>query len=416
MSLYRTEALKSRQSKFYGELLITRPLSLSVLTLGSCAAVIALVCFLLMGKYTQKQRVAGVIVPDKGLVKVFAAQTGTVVSLQAKEGEHVTRGQLLYSLRTERINGDGLNTQVAIHDGLAAQQNSLVEEGHRQLTLNEETVASIRGKLAGYHRELEQFADALALVDQQIDLSDDNVTRYETAAAAKLVSEIQLQDKRAESLRLRSSRISLTRERAALERQIDLAAQELATAELQGKNQLALIDRNEKVLQQNMLEADSRSEIRVTAPVSGTVTAILVKPGQTVAGGPLLSILPEGSVLQAELYAPSSAVSFIRNGNGVLLRFLAFPYQKFGQQHAQVVDVSRAAVSVDELRASAPTGTASSAQVYRVTVALPKQTIRAYGKEEPIQPGMEIEADLLLDTRHLYEWLLEPLYSIAGKA
>jgi membrane fusion protein len=29
---------------------------------------------------------------------------------------------------------------------------------------------------------------------------------------------------------------------------------------------------------------------------------------------------------------------------------------------------------------------------------------------------MAVEADVLLDTRRLYEWVLEPLYSLRGKA
>jgi membrane fusion protein len=28
---------------------------------------------------------------------------------------------------------------------------------------------------------------------------------------------------------------------------------------------------------------------------------------------------------------------------------------------------------------------------------------------------MEVEADVLLETRRLYEWVFEPLYALAGK-
>ena len=28
---------------------------------------------------------------------------------------------------------------------------------------------------------------------------------------------------------------------------------------------------------------------------------------------------------------------------------------------------------------------------------------------------MAVEADVLLETRHVYEWMLEPLYSLRGK-
>jgi membrane fusion protein len=53
--------------------------------------------------------------------------------------------------------------------------------------------------------------------------------------------------------------------------------------------------------------------------------------------------------------------------------------------------------------------------VYRIKVALEGQAIRAYGQLEPLQPGMQVEADILLDRRRLIEWIFEPLLSLAGR-
>jgi len=52
---------------------------------------------------------------------------------------------------------------------------------------------------------------------------------------------------------------------------------------------------------------------------------------------------------------------------------------------------------------------------YRITVELMRQTVTAYGEQVPLQPGMQLEADVTLETRRLYEWVLEPLYTITGK-
>lgn len=38
-----------------------------------------------------------------------------------------------------------------------------------------------------------------------------------------------------------------------------------------------------------------------------------------------------------------------------------------------------------------------------------------YGERKPLQSGMVLEADILHDRRQLYEWVLEPLYSVAGR-
>jgi membrane fusion protein len=53
--------------------------------------------------------------------------------------------------------------------------------------------------------------------------------------------------------------------------------------------------------------------------------------------------------------------------------------------------------------------------MYRVTVDLAAQAIPVYGKPQPLQAGMQLDADLLQDTRPLYEWVLDPLYSLTGK-
>ncbi|EMK7037887.1 secretion protein HlyD, partial [Salmonella enterica subsp. enterica] len=52
---------------------------------------------------------------------------------------------------------------------------------------------------------------------------------------------------------------------------------------------------------------------------------------------------------------------------------------------------------------------------YRVIVEPENTFILAYGKQEPLRPGMTLEGDVSLDTRHLWEWLTEPLWSLKGK-
>ena len=53
--------------------------------------------------------------------------------------------------------------------------------------------------------------------------------------------------------------------------------------------------------------------------------------------------------------------------------------------------------------------------LYRIKVELATQAIAAYGIDEPLQPGMQVEADIQLDRRRLVEWVFEPLLSLAGR-
>ena len=118
-------------------------------------------------------------------------------------------------------------------------------------------------------------------------------------------------------------------------------------------------------------------------------------------------------MLEAQLLVPSRAIGFIEPGNTVLLRYQAYPYQKFGHHIGRVTRVSRSAVNPGESNALAGSGQATE-PYYRVLVALDAQTVMAYGKPESLRPGMALEADILSERRRLYEWLLEPLYSLRG--
>jgi membrane fusion protein len=144
------------------------------------------------------------------------------------------------------------------------------------------------------------------------------------------------------------------------------------------------------------------------------VASVLVERGQSVTqGAVLLTILPAESKLEAHLFAPSRSVGFVRAGQPVLLRYPAFPSQKFGSQRAHVAAISRSALPPGELGYSPADGSRES--VYRIRATLDSQQVVAYGKPESLQAGMLVEADILLDRRRLIEWIFDPLLSLAGR-
>ena len=122
-------------------------------------------------------------------------------------------------------------------------------------------------------------------------------------------------------------------------------------------------------------------------------------------------MLPKDARLEAELLVPSRAIGFIEPGDTVLLRYQAYPYQKFGHQSGTVKRISRSALNQTELQTLLGSA-AQTEPLYRVTVSLAKQAIIAYGQTEPLRPRMALEADVLGERRRLIEWVFEPLYSL----
>ncbi len=156
---------------------------------------------------------------------------------------------------------------------------------------------------------------------------------------------------------------------------------------------------------------EANGELLLRAPVAGLVASRLVEVGQAVQiGQPILSLLPDGSMLRAQLRVPSAAIGFIKPGDRVLLRYQAYPYQKFGSHEGTVIRISRSAIAETYTEHGSP-----NEPMYRVLVSLNQQSVLAYGSHEPLRPGMRLEADIMGERRRLYEWILEPLYSVTGK-
>jgi membrane fusion protein len=166
-------------------------------------------------------------------------------------------------------------------------------------------------------------------------------------------------------------------------------------------------------LARQQAELEGREGYLLTAPVSGTITALNFHIGRAVdARTPLLAIMPEGSVLEAELFVPSRAIGFIDEGQEVRLLFDAFPYQRFGSFPAEIKAVSGAVMTPDE--SGAPF--ALNEATYRVLARLDEQSLLIADSSVALQSGMKLTANIVLERRSFMDWLLEPLRAVARRS
>jgi membrane fusion protein len=118
---------------------------------------------------------------------------------------------------------------------------------------------------------------------------------------------------------------------------------------------------------------------------------------------PQMSIVPEGDTMQAQLLVPARAIGFVKPGQHVRLSYDAFPYQQFGFADATVETISHTLLKPGEL--SGPVS--SDEPVFRVTATLARQTIRALGADVVLQTDTPLQADILLDRRSLFRWVVK---------
>lgn len=412
-NLFRPEVIRHAERQGYGRILLIRPLSFAFLTAAAAGLVAVVLAFLALGEYSRKAPVSGVLVPAAGAIRIVAPQAGTLVA-RVPEGALVAEGEAIARIGDGRRLADG--------EGFAARMDGLADarrlEGLRQRNALEAAARrereAITGRIARLAEERDEALRESARLTERAAFIDRRVARATELEAKGFLPPAQRQAVEEERLEHRVREAQARRSLIALVRESEAAQSALGEAGERHRAQLAALDAQLAALAQESLERGLAREASVTAPAAGVVSAVVAEAGHAVAAGAtILTLLPEGSPLEAHLHAPSRSVGFVRPGQEVRLRYPAFPYQKFGSQRGRVTAVSRSAVPPAELGYGPAEGPREP--LYRIRVALDEQSVRAYGKPEPLQAGMRVEADVLLDRRRLLEWVFEPLASLAGR-
>lgn len=412
--LFRVEAVEHQQTRWLGSILLMRPISFAGWTALAVTSACMIVALLFWGTYTKKARVSGFLQPDRGIVKVHAREVGTVLEKHVQEGQFVQRGEVLFVLSAERASSQEPEVLASIGRQLETRKASLQNERDQQQRLVRQQEIALNTRIAGIRNETTQLESEMAIQQSRLASLEKQVANYQRLHEQKFLSTLSLQQKQDELLDQQARQQNLARGRLALARDMASVQSELRELPLRAETQTATVERAIAAADQEITEHEARRQIVVRAPQSGVATAMQTNVGQMVpAQFPLLSIVPGDSTLVAHLFAPSSAIGFIEPGHNVLLRYQAFPYQKFGQHAGRVLSISRTALAPNELPFSLPTG---AEPLYRIEVSLATQAIRTYGQLQPLQAGMQLEADVVLDTRRLIEWVFEPLYSLTGRA
>ncbi len=413
-SLFRRESEQARTTRWLGKVVLIRPVSFTVMTASALAFALLLAAFFVFGEYTRKARVTGMLVPVEGVAKVIAQQSGVVEVVHVKEGAHVRKDEPIVVL------GDGRNARgqgelgVAVLSHLEERRRALLEQRRYAIAASDAEQASYARRRAGIANEVTQVDVEIATQRARLGLAHQGVDRANRLEGIGFLSSAALDHERDVALDQQSRIEQLDRARSSLLRDAAALEFESAGAESRARAQVAAIDMQRAALDQERIERDSQFHAAIVAPAAGTVATVLVERGQMViAGAPLVAIVPANATLEAQLYAPSRSIGFVHEGTEVLLRYLAYPHQKFGMHHATVVAVSRNPMLPGELGFTPVDGTREP--VYRIKATLDAQAIRAYDHLERLQPGMQIEADILLDRRRLIEWIFEPLLGLAGR-
>lgn len=406
--LFRKEVFEAKRVGWLGPISIVQPIKLWVLAASAAAISLVVVLLLAFGTYTRRSHVGGQLVPVNGLALVVTPSTGFISKINVQEGERVEAGELLAVVTVPRATTADGDTAAALAARLGRRAASLEDAQDarkRQLKAQHE---GLSGQLANARVELEQINAEILTRREQIRIAQETLERLQLLEEDRYISILQIKQQESAVLEQKGEMQSLQRQAISTRRLIDQISQALKELPTEGQTAYANFQQDVALLEQERVETVARSELAIFAPSSGIISAQQIKPGQAVQSGQsIMSVLPGDGELEAELLIPSRAIGFIEPNDKVLLRYQAYPYQKFGHHEGHVSRISRSTIAPSQaINAAEP--------MYRVTVALNQQAVDAYGKPEQLKPGMLVDADILGESRSFFEWMLEPIYSVKG--
>jgi HlyD family secretion protein len=384
----------------------------------------------------------GKLVPSSYLKIVQPAEQGIVKEILVKEGEAVRQGQVLIRMDpaltqadVSAIRVEYLNQRIALRriDAQLGGARFVREQGDpADLFLQVE--AQYRANVQAYENALAQ--ERSLLQKAKYDLAAAQATK---AKLAQVLPHYVAQEKAFEKLAkdgFAGHILYTDKQRERIEREQDLRTQEFTI-----RSNQALIEQSERKLAQitadyrrslqtERIEAAARAQkaqqelakhehrfslLELRAPQPGVVKDLATHTIGTVAspGTILMTLVPENDDMLAEVWVSNEDVGFVRLGQKVKLKLLAYQFQKYGMIEGSVRQVSADATEAPSAntRSDALSGRdrPMGPLAYRALVELKSQALNVDQERYRVASGMQVAGEIHLGTRSILEYVLSPV-------
>lgn len=412
-AIFREQAINQQLQRLHGEVVVLPRISHSLISLMLLLAVAAAGALLTMGSFARKETVSGWLEPVSGIARVFAERSGIVRSIRVKPGDLVQRGDTLLTVNGDQYLSDGRSLDATLIEQLRQAHERLTDRIVRTQLAHPLDQAKLEAEYESTKQDIELVRQQLVAMHQQQALLDKQLAHTRRLANEGYASQAQVDNELARKSRLDSEKSVLDRTLAQQENRLRQLEMDLDLLPTRQRDELDELITRRTQLERQILELEGQRGYTLTAPVSGRVASLQVEVGQRIpTTQPVLTIVPNDAEFEARILLPVEASGFVEPGQEVVIRYDAFPYQKFGSYRGRVKDVSNTLMMPREL-VNAPVS--PSGPVYPASVSLDRQFVQTYGEDTALAPGMTFLADVTLEERSLVEWLLEPLLSLKGR-
>ena len=141
--------------------------------------------------------------------------------------------------------------------------------------------------------------------------------------------------------------------------------------------------------------------IDLKSPTDGVVLDVAARAAGSVLheAEALVTILPSGAAMIAEVSVPSADIGNLADGQKVLIKVDAFPYQHHGMLHGVVRSIGEESSSEGQ----------GAEAFHRVRIALGPESLQLLPKGAFLFPGMTVTAEVNVGARSLLAYFLYPI-------
>lgn len=406
-SLFRKEVLEHRVSRLHGDISVAVPMSWQVIGYLLLASLIIAIIFLVTASYARVETVSGAITLDKGVAQIVPSRPGIITAIETSEGAPVRAGDPLIKIRSGEYVGEETAPE-RMKQALALQDSRLAKQSDSLLEASSAERSGLIAQIAGMKNEIASLDAQIQEQQRLVDIASGDYRNGQALAAKGYMSARDLETRETTLVSRRQQLAQLQQSRSEKVSSLTSAQRSIAQSSAAAAAQIASTNSGRAQLAQQLAQIESQQGYTLISPVDGVATALTARIGQSAGDQPLMMVVPEHAVTEAQLYVPSVAAGFLKAGQPVRLAIDAFPYESFGTVEAQIRSISSAAV---------PQAGANGVtmRVYLVTARISHPWMMAFGKKQPLLPGMTLSARIITQKQTIFEWLFEPLFAIRNR-
>lgn len=379
----------------------------------------------------------GKLVPDGRIKIIQPADAGIVREILVHEGQRVDKGQVLMRMEALETDTDIQTLQQEATRQRLALRRIIAELEDRPMQARPDDPETPFAEAAA-RCEANRNAQAAALEEARSELlkarREKAVALQQQRAIAAVLPSYREEEQALQQLAAKghSGRLQATeKRRARIEQEQQLATQQQLVSAAEASIQLweHRIERLVADYRQGLREEQERRQTRLLevsgqlkklhirhrhltlrAPQDGVIKDLATHTDGTVVqpGTILATLVPEGGGLEAEVWVANEDVGFVHPGQPVQLKLAAYPFQKYGMLPGTLVRVSADAKTTLDI-AGKDNGASDTPPRYRALVRLEARALESEKTRYPLTPGMQVQAEILLGSRSVADYLLSPV-------